>query len=297
MASLLTFFLAFYTASCYTRFLDQYTHLKEIEGHIRTIAMQVRLFYLLPSTGEDGNIPSVVRFRTLELFRYLGSTYYLLYSHLYSGDSQFDLNSAHDINLLTEQECDRLESSSPSLRWFRTLSWSAQLAQEMCETGGMEKSDNDQIIGEILSIRGAMNRVSFQAQLPVPFPYYHIITILCFAFVLVYSYAVVFVKSSIWFVTLIYLVPLFGFSGMREVAIAMSDPFGDDDVDLPVGDYVRNMMKFLVQFCEETNRPTVADGGVTFKNDVHWAETHAQDTHTIRATVKEGLKAEKTDAT
>ena len=43
----------------------------------------MRLFYLLPSTGEDGNIPSVVRFRTLELFRYLGSTYYLLYSHLY----------------------------------------------------------------------------------------------------------------------------------------------------------------------------------------------------------------------
>ena len=41
--TLVTFFLSFYATSCYGRFLDQYTHLKDIEGIARAIAVKAHI--------------------------------------------------------------------------------------------------------------------------------------------------------------------------------------------------------------------------------------------------------------
>ena len=73
----------------------------------------------------------------------------------------------------------------------------------------------------------------------------------------------------------------------------MADPFGDDDVDLPVDVYVshkvvsievksrhvwqvHNIMKFLVHFLSQKSRPTAVNG-LSFYDDVHWAEKHTQN--------------------
>jgi len=279
--TLVTFFLTFYTTTCYSRFTEQYTHLKDIEGTMRAIAIKVRMYYHLPALKKDIVVDSnVVQFKTIELFRYLGGAYYLLFARLYEGEEkEFNLRSAHEEGLITQQEMDHLHSSTPGMRWFRMLCWAFQVVKEIEATpteGELDKEDLKDIAASILAMRAAMNAVSYQAQMPIPFPYYHIITLLTFGFIIPYSYACAFISSSVSLAWIVWIVPVFGFAGMREVAMDMADPFGDDDTDLPVDVYVHNIMKFLVDFVEENLRPTVAKEGRDFHEEKEWAEKHTQ---------------------
>jgi len=285
--TLVTFFLSFYATSCYGRFLDQYTHLKDIEGIARAIAVKV---HVLPLPAEEGVFdldPDIVKFRTIELFRYLGASYYLLFARLYNGDAkEFNLQTAHEEGLITVQEMAQLEDSSPGMRWFRMLCWAFQIVREMEHSSeGHVPESNEESFGEqiggiedsILEMRSAMNAVTYQAQMPVPFSYYHIITVLTFGFIVPYSYACGFLATtSPCLAWIVYTVPVFGFAGMREVAMDMADPFGDDDTDLPVDVYVHNLMTFLVGFVEEKMRPRVIHGR-TFHQGCEWGVKFAED--------------------
>jgi len=295
MGALLTFFLAFYTTSCYNRFLNQYTHLKQIEGTMRSIAIQVRMFYLLPAREDEiENVsPEQAAYRSIELLRYLGATYYLVFARLYDGeDRTFDLDSAHEEGLLTSEECNHLQNMSPSMRWFRVLCWAFEMVSVMGKNEGLEEIPLDKLHMGVLDMRREMNSVTYEAQMPIPLPYYHVITVLCFGFILTYSYSCAFLESSPGVAWLIYAFPVFGFAGMREVAIEMADPFGDDDIDLPVDVYVHNIMKFLVDFLVEDPRP----GMQTFHNSEHWAERHVgndRDRKDIQTAVEDGQALEK----
>jgi len=297
MGALLTFFLAFYAMSCYSRFMSQYTHLKDIEGTMRSIAIQVRMFYLLPCLKHHHCEPALAKFRGVELLRNLGASYYLVFARLYDGEArEFDLQSAHEEGLLTSEEVDDLKNETPSMCWFRVLCWAFEMVGVMGECEGIEDGHIDKIQDSILDMRQAINAVTYEAQMPVPLPYYHIITVLCFGFVLTYSYACAFLDTSPALAWIVWIVPVFGFCGMREVAIAMADPFGDDDVDLPVDVYVHNIMKFLVHFLSQKSRPTAVNG-LSFYDDVHWAEKHTQnetERHHIKDAIKHGSNQEKT---
>jgi len=227
--------------------------------------------------------------------RNLGACYYLVFARLYDGTAKsFNLQSAHEEGLLTSEEVDDLQDETPSMCWFRVLCWAFELVTDMGENHGMEPGKVDKIQSSVLAMRQAINAVTYETQMPVPLPYYHIITILVFSFVLTYSYACVFITTSPALAWIVWSVPVFGFAGMREVAIAMADPFGDDDVDLPVDAYVHNIMHFLVHFLAQTSRPTAIDG-LSFFEDVHWAEKHtkADSRHQMKSDVHHGRNHEK----
>jgi len=68
--------------------------------------------------------------------------------------------------------------------------------------------------------------------MPVPFPYFHALTVLLVFNLGLINYALVATVIFEWYLTLIvYGILCLFFLGLREVAICMSDPFGDDDVD------------------------------------------------------------------
>jgi len=234
----------------------------------------------------------------VELLRNLGATYYLMFARVYDGDlREFNLQSAHEEGLITSEEMEDLEDETPSMCWFRVLCWCFELVNDMSEDteGKIDAGHFSQMQNSILEMRSAINAVTYESQMPVPLPYYHIITMLSFGFILTYSYACAFLTTSPVVAWIVWIVPVFGFAGMREVAIAMADPFGDDDVDLPVDVYVHNIMKFLVDFVSNKPRPTAIDG-LSFYKDIHWAEKHADSVTTkasIQSTIRDGTKTEK----
>lgn len=148
--ALLTFFLAFFSTNCYNRFLTQYTFLKSIEGHMRSIGLQVRNRFCAATPAQEREErlrQACVRvcvhvsvcdtetellrqecraqYQMIELFRYLSASYFLLFVRLYSGEKEnFNLDSALQEGLITYQERAQLHPMTPSMRWFKCLYWS-----------------------------------------------------------------------------------------------------------------------------------------------------------------------------
>ena len=127
LGSVTVFFLAFYSNSCYTRFKQQYSTLKSIEGQMRTVCIIMR-FKFHP---QDGSIASeerenLARYKMMELLRYLGAAYYLLFAKLYNGENAdaVSLKSAFtDVGVLTEEEFGILQQTTASMSWFKCMCW------------------------------------------------------------------------------------------------------------------------------------------------------------------------------
>jgi len=282
---LLMFFLAFYSSQCYSRFTKQYTNLKNIEGQIRSIAIQMRHWYQMP-----GQEHAHTTYKMIELFRYLGGSYYLMFARLYDGDEQtFNLDSAFEDGLVTLEEKEALSKSTPSMQWFRMLCWAFHTVQEMQEHSCLSAGHGAAVERNILAVRLAMNTVTYEYQMPIPLAYYHIITLLCISFIIVFSWSASLLTESISIAWIAFIMPVFGFCGMREVAIQMAEPFGDDDTDLPVDVYVHNLMHFLVEFIEEEWRPHAAVDGQTFHDGMHLVQRRSANPETVKSIVHQGI--------
>jgi len=106
---------------------------------------------------------------------------------------------------------------------------------------------NDELKGPLLSaaqnaifkLRSAAYGLRGQLGMPVPLPYFHALTMLqniCFSF---YTYSLLSFRSHL--TPIILLVCIMITVGMREVATALSNPFGEDDVDFPVNKWVAQL--------------------------------------------------------
>lgn len=74
---------------------------------------------------------------------------------------------------------------------------------------------------------------------PVPFPYFHILKLQLLVALLVLSYALVEITDANAFLSLTcYSITLLVMIGLQQVAIAMSDPFGSDDVDFELEAFI-----------------------------------------------------------
>ena len=75
---------------------------------------------------------------------------------------------------------------------------------------------------------------------PIPFPYYHTLTLMLSLNLLLLAYALVYFETVMTFPCffIICLVAL----GLKETAVALSDPFGDDDVDFDTELYMANAL-------------------------------------------------------
>ena len=64
-----------------------------------------------------------------------------------------------------------------------------------------------------------------------------------------YTYALVFLETYMSILILIFLLSMF--LGMREVSAALSNPFSDDDVDLPMSEMIRDLRKLISPLVQE----------------------------------------------
>ena len=121
LSSVTVFFLAFYANSCYDRFMKTYTQLKQVEGQMRTICVIIR-FRFHPQNPEKETEKTlqiksdVARYKMMELLRYLGAAYYLLFAKLTDKKDHVNLENAYyDMGVITEEELRILQGHPASL--------------------------------------------------------------------------------------------------------------------------------------------------------------------------------------
>mmetsp|Transcript_2648 Transcript_2648/g.6855 ORF Transcript_2648/g.6855 Transcript_2648/m.6855 type:complete len:576 (-) Transcript_2648:50-1777(-) len=99
------------------------------------------------------------------------------------------------------------------------------------------------------------NRISYLLALPIPFPYFHLLNIVlnCNFFILAGALATFRMYSSI----VAYAFALLIFMGIREVSNSLADPFGVDDVDFPVEQFLDHTFNDAIGLLEAFSNPAV----------------------------------------
>ena len=141
--------------------------------------------------------------------------------------------------LLKEYEVDELRHYPDQMMTNVLLTWCAQTLKELEVNGELKGPSLGQAQGSVLKLRGAACKICNLLNLPIPLPYYHSLVMLqniCFG---MYSYALLsmgsfFTPVILFFVVLVTI-------GLREVAVALSNPFGRDDVDFPIDKWIAQL--------------------------------------------------------
>lgn len=124
---------------------------------------------------------------------------------------------------LLKKHCDKLgQHAIPS---FMLLQWSMKLyRQKLPRINELDKM--------YLLVRKCQEDVVELLELPMPFQYYHIMNVMLLLNLLLWAYAMA-LQDSYWANIIFAFVQLM-FQGLRELSIALADPYGTDDTDFPV---------------------------------------------------------------
>merc|ERR1719191_693601 len=142
----------------------------------------------------------------------------------------------NEINHL-KRHCDRYESDAvPS---FLVLQWAMQLMRK--ETPNPEERDDmlGNFYARVYRVRKCQAEVCQILDLPMPFQYFHIMNLMLMLNLVLWAYSLGCQDS--FFAPFIYMFVQMMFQGIRELSTALSNPFGEDEVDFPVTDWMLNV--------------------------------------------------------
>jgi len=138
--------------------------------------------------------------------------------------------------LLTTSEVDLLRQYPGGMMSMVLQTWALQRAKK---TGKLPGPLFNGLQASVFKLRAAAYRVRQQLAMPIPLPYFHSLNWLLNINYGFYTYALLYHESNLTPIVLFVFILIT--CGMREVAAALSNPFGDDDVDFPVHKYISQL--------------------------------------------------------
>lgn len=216
------FFEVFYTNQCYTRYFHMNTTVNDIFQTAHKIVLEQNT--LLHKAG-----PQYTRL----VARLVRAALLLFFKELKHGPlQQSTWDEAVQHGLLRLEETTALEGLEMSARNNRLSHWMMRVTLAAYEVDGKGPPVLMALMNRLILLRDAMNELLQTHRMPVPFVYYHLLN------------AMICINCALWAVCMSAFESIFGpfifllasllYIGMLEVAKAMSNPFGDDDVDFPL---------------------------------------------------------------
>jgi len=151
------------------------------------------------------------------------------------GDDEWD--TMRKRHLFTMDEIQMMKDYK-GYKPFLPLIWAMQEVEAALKTdfpGAPKGPELAALIGAFRGIafemRGHCGQINNWLKQPVPFPYFQFLTILLVVDLVLIAYGLLNMEFNAFLTLIIYLVILSSFIGLKEVAVAMSDPFGEDDID------------------------------------------------------------------
>lgn len=135
-----------------------------------------------------------------------------------------------ELGLLNPSEIDALQAhcirlGSHAIPSFMILQWSMKLYRE-------KVSRLNELDKVYLAVRKCQEDIVEMVEMPMPFQYFHIMNVMLSLNLLLWAYAMA-LQDSMW-ANLIFAFVQLMFQGLRELSIALADPYGTDDTDFPV---------------------------------------------------------------
>ena len=258
--------LVFYNSQCYGRFMSFYHASCGMSGALQEIAeitsvtmagspaqrWDVCRFALASATTIYGQVLDLSRNRLAKLNDETWERL-MVSEEAWLGTAKEGVEPAMPA-LLDDKERFVLSSAECAGKEFQILQmWALDAAYRvyapngaaeglMCQYGRLEDA--------VLRLRSHGAAITNLLEMPVPFPYYHILVVIMFVNFTLYSVAFLDLNSYATPVAMFLIV--FIFSAMRELSSALANPFGTDEATFLVSAYVhkqRDLISFLA--CSE----------------------------------------------
>merc|ERR1719506_2194727 len=142
------------------------------------------------------------------------------------------------IGLLNDQETDLLKAHCKkvgrhcAMPSFMLLQWSMKLYRtKSTRLNELEKT--------YWAIRRCQDDVVEIMELPMPFQYFHIMNLMLALNLTLWAYSLALEDS--YFACIIFMFVQLVFQGIRELSVALADPFGDDEADFPLDEWMTQL--------------------------------------------------------
>ena len=233
----LIFFLVYYGGNCYKRYYDMYSSCMNMAGDVQCWVGLSRVYF--PQANAD---------ILWNLSRHMVASVYFLYFELggLASDGGRVITEAEwsvlfRSSLISESERKVLEKYRGS-RFFLMQSWALRLAADQIARpeGKAAGADFRELEKLALKLREHGGQISNLLKQPVPFPMYHTLMMMMSVNLLVMAYAMI-ESSTIMSIPTFFMIS-FVCLGLKETAIALSDPFGMDPVDFETDVFMARIM-------------------------------------------------------
>lgn len=223
ITAMTTLFEVFYTVNTYKRFLSlhKFTHETFQSAHRFLFLLQV----VVGAKGQ-GHVKLVARWIRVSLFFFCAD---LKGAQLASQH----LDSMTQRGMLTKTECEALGRISGSARPALLQHWIARAAYDAYNEVEVKIAPTfTAMMVRLIEIQSSQQDLIETQRMAIPFQYFHLLHVMVCVNSFLWCYAMA-LNPSI-FGPLVFVSTLIIFVGMLELAKALADPFGDDEVDFPV---------------------------------------------------------------
>jgi len=253
--SLMTFFVCFYNQHVFSRYQKIYSLTKRMSEDC------IELVSILRLQVED----IVARRKIAKLV--IASCLLFFYertegrensgnvsSNEYQQLKQLDLLGDAEIQHLTKHATKLGANAVPS---FIVQQWAMELMR--LETANPEERDDmlGGFFARVYRVRKNQAEVVQILELPMPFQYFHIMNLMLALNLVLWAYSLGCQDS--FFAPIIFMFVQMMFQGIRELSTALSDPFGDDEVDFPVNAWMMTLYARTYALLEDPYDVTKTD--------------------------------------
>jgi predicted membrane chloride channel (bestrophin family) len=263
---LLAFFVVFFNGHCYTRFLSFYgattgmmgatqelieliaVHLAdEPEARwdaIRYAVSSILLTYMkVEQTGNDRKETTISQ-----------EEWESLLSHIHAADATFPpLLTYHEVSMLIKHG----NTFVPLHAWtIRALKYGFSRGDVGVHSTTFAAAEDC-----VLRIRRSIALINNTLAMPIPLAYFHMLNLIMYVnyTLMAFSFTQIEPRLSSIFM----FIALIIFTGLREMSAALSNPFGEDDVDFPIKQYMSAVRGLASNMAGVTSKPV--RGGKAFE--------------------------------
>jgi len=161
--------------------------------------------------------------------------------------SSADLEELCSLGLISQLELSALLGMELCERAGAALQWALAISKEAA-VRAEDKNAALTLANLMLKIRTQQRDAVDTLALPVPFQYFHLLSVLVIVNLGLWAYAMGLTAS--WFGPVVYVFCSGTFIGMLNLAGKLSDPFGDDAVDFDVHRWTSACLALVVELME-----------------------------------------------
>lgn len=267
ITAITTFFAVFYSNQSYSRYLHLYLATRKSLGFVYSFAFLSKL------TFQHCN-PQHMRLA----FRFVASsTYFALQCAKYNKDMPEEV--AHLLlrnRFLTTVEVRHLNEIKPEERSLRLQQWATEVIslaveEHLAHPKPKDKPDFRTVpqarplptgnatlyFKMMVEMRENNDNIQDTLNMPVPFQYFHILNLMVIVNISLWSYRMALNDSL--FTICVFTLAMVIFMGMLELANQLSCPYGQDEVDFPLDDWITECFRRAADYMENRS-PGAVDG-------------------------------------